>query len=350
MHGQSYDFCRGEHPNASSRDSYLAGLASQKRANGRGAIGGPCVHLGPPTGATRDCPTCQGTVRQKLYGCAIYGECVLKDCRTCKDHWAAPEEPGGLGVAHHADDHYALTFSKSADMALYSAEGEVDRSWAGKWQGETAFFLGGGPSLAAVDLAPLRDRLTIAVNGVCEVFPEPSIWLGVDDPETFRSVPWGRPETLKLLPRGWASSELADGMPISECPGVRYFLRNGCFSPWRFLSERTVNWGSESPWGSGRSVMLAALKLLWYFGVRRVVLLGCDFHMTPEKPYAHSATKDERGCASNNDKFRILDGRLGMLRPTLEAAGMVIVNATAGSRLGAFERVRLVDELGDLQS
>ncbi len=37
----------------------------------------PCVHLGPPTGATVECPTCSGSVRLKVFACEVYGACVL---------------------------------------------------------------------------------------------------------------------------------------------------------------------------------------------------------------------------------------------------------------------------------
>src|SRR4051794_10412603 len=36
----------------------------------------PCVHLGAPTGATVDCPTCTGHVRLKLFACTLHEECV----------------------------------------------------------------------------------------------------------------------------------------------------------------------------------------------------------------------------------------------------------------------------------
>ena len=54
-----------------------------------------CVHLGAPTGATRDCPSCHGRVRLKLFACAVRGEIVLDDCRTCKDHTQTPPASPG---------------------------------------------------------------------------------------------------------------------------------------------------------------------------------------------------------------------------------------------------------------
>lgn len=49
----------------------------------------PCRHLGEPTGEKRDCPTCGGNVRQKVYRCNEPSErhplIVLRDCETCPD-------------------------------------------------------------------------------------------------------------------------------------------------------------------------------------------------------------------------------------------------------------------------
>ncbi len=51
-----------------------------------------CPLRGEPTGETRDCPTCSGTVRIKLLACSLHGECTdskliagVYCCRTCPD-------------------------------------------------------------------------------------------------------------------------------------------------------------------------------------------------------------------------------------------------------------------------
>ncbi len=40
-------------------------------------VAGPCVHLGPPTGQFRDCPTCSGNVRLKVMGCGVHTTCTV---------------------------------------------------------------------------------------------------------------------------------------------------------------------------------------------------------------------------------------------------------------------------------
>lgn len=57
----------------------------------------PCVHLGEPVlgpdgePVMRDCPTCTGTVRLKVFGCdhPAHGETTMRQCRECPDYEAA---------------------------------------------------------------------------------------------------------------------------------------------------------------------------------------------------------------------------------------------------------------------
>jgi glycosyltransferase involved in cell wall biosynthesis len=48
----------------------------------------------------------------------------------------------------------------------------VMRSWRNKYKGRRCFILGNGPSLARMDLSPLRDEITIGCNAVYKKFPE----------------------------------------------------------------------------------------------------------------------------------------------------------------------------------
>lgn len=61
-------------------------------ALGRFSQPAPCVHRGEPTGETRPCPTCTGTVMVPLLACALHGECTtslllpgVQCCRICLD-------------------------------------------------------------------------------------------------------------------------------------------------------------------------------------------------------------------------------------------------------------------------
>lgn len=56
-----------------------------------------CPNRGDPTGETRPCPTCTGTVAVPLLSCSVHGECTdsklvagVKCCRICPDRPVAP--------------------------------------------------------------------------------------------------------------------------------------------------------------------------------------------------------------------------------------------------------------------
>jgi hypothetical protein len=56
----------------------------------------PCVHRGEVR-REQQCPTCRGSVRLKVFACALHGECTiaralggLACCATCPDYDAGP--------------------------------------------------------------------------------------------------------------------------------------------------------------------------------------------------------------------------------------------------------------------
>ena len=60
---------------------------------------GPCANIGNPTGATVECPTCNGKVRLKLFACAAHGQCTtgkrvagVACCVGCGEYAAAHKE------------------------------------------------------------------------------------------------------------------------------------------------------------------------------------------------------------------------------------------------------------------
>jgi hypothetical protein len=59
---------------------------------------GPCVFLGEQTGL-RDCKTCRGSVRVKVFACSHprHQETTLSDCAVCPDFKAKPQEEAPTG-------------------------------------------------------------------------------------------------------------------------------------------------------------------------------------------------------------------------------------------------------------
>ncbi|MEX0678900.1 MAG: hypothetical protein WD063_17630 [Pirellulales bacterium] len=234
------------------------------------------------------------------------------------------------------------------------------------YRGRSAFFLGAGPSLLDVDLPLLNSRgvLTCGVNNVPAIF-RPHLWVSADDPGNFADAIWRDPGILKFVPRGHFERPIVvrgeDGSlnVSSECvasmPAVFGFDLNELFCPERWLFEDTFNWGNDGSTPDldgnrgGRSVMFLALRLLFYLGIRKVFLLGCDFRMTFDQPnYAFSQARTRASVLNNNASYRILNRRLIRLRPCFDAAGFEVFNCTEGSQLAAFPFVTLEQALNEM--
>lgn len=240
----------------------------------------------------------------------------------------------------------------------------ADAGMDGRFAGARAFLVCGGPSLASVDVRAMRDTgsLIFAVNNA-GAYPgvRPHFWTCVDDPKHFHQNVWLDPGICKLVSMTHAGRELRRkegesfaslGKLVWQCPNVLFYERNVHFEADRYLPQPTVNWGcadkvicSEGVPGV-RSVMLAALKLLAVLGVKEIYLVGADFHMEEERPYAWAQEKrpvyGEDGnpksdpVGSNNRTYRVLARRLAALAPNLSRAGISVFNATEGSHLDVF--------------
>jgi hypothetical protein len=191
----------------------------------------------------------------------------------------------------------------------------LDRAWAVPpvWGGQTAFILGGGPSLAAVDLAQIRDwGPAIAIN----------------DAGLIRA-PWA--EVLYFADPCWAEwhrGELAlfTGLyrvtraPATDIPGVDVRMlqreRNLALS----LDPRRIA-GPDS--GSN------AINLAFLFGARRIILFGFDMrpgswhrrHRRPEPTHRYA----EAFIPS-----------LEAMAVELKRGGVEVINATPNSALTCF--------------
>lgn len=222
------------------------------------------------------------------------------------------------------------------------------------YRGASAFLICGGPSLTSHNLALLEQRgiLTLAVNNAATVI-RPNIWCSVDDPGHFSDVIWRDPGILKFVPHSHFDKSflvrneddllVPSGRRIGEMPAVFGFQRNDAFHADRWLYEETFNWGNRGDrvdaFGQkgSRSVMYVALRLLFYLGVRRIFLLGCDFRMELGKSnYAFEQERTISSVRGNNSSYKILNVRLQHLKPHFEAAGLDVWNCTPDSGLTVF--------------
>jgi len=123
---------------------------------------------------------------------------------------------------------------------------------------------------------------------------------------------------------------------VADCPNVIGFRRNEKFHAPRWLHEETINWGNHKKYGGGRSVLLAALRILFLLGFRRVYLLGVDFEMTPEKRYHFPEERTPAAIRNNMSTYSKLQGWFTELQPHFLKERFVVKNCNPESRLTAF--------------
>jgi hypothetical protein len=231
------------------------------------------------------------------------------------------------------------------------------------YRGRSAFLVCGGPSLVTHDLARLERRgvLTLAVNNAASVL-RPRLWCSVDDPGNFADAIWRDPGILKFVPlchmektfivRDKSGNLTASRERVGDMPAVFGFRRNEAFVAGQWLREDTFNWGNhgrreDADGHSGaRSVMYVALRLLFYLGVRRVFLVGCDFRMRHgAQNYAFEQDRSASSVRGNNRTYAVFNARMRRLRPHFERAGFRVFNCTPRSGLTVFPHVAFEDAI-----
>ena len=217
----------------------------------------------------------------------------------------------------------------------------------------SAFLILSGPSLREYDLNLVKSSniISMGVNNSWSVFT-PDLWLCVDPPRKFLSSGWTNPKIMKFVPETLAKNPIrrkeSGGqfaslpMAAKETPNTYTFKRNSSFNHETFLSEPTINWGqtgkkSDSLGVKGsRSVMLAAIKLLYILGIRDVYLLGCDFHMTEENKYAFEENRGKGAIRGNNRSYKIMAQRFEAMKNHFEEKGLNVYNCNKKSNLEVF--------------
>lgn len=121
-----------------------------------------------------------------------------------------------------------------------------------------------------------------------------------------------------------------------DCPNVIFFIRSDCLDIENYLSEPWVNWGNHGSLGGGRSVMLAAFKILYYLGVRQVYLLGVDFDMGPDAFYHFTQGRSRAAIRGNRKLFQQLIMHFEKLKPVFQRAGFNVFNCNPDSKLEVF--------------
>lgn len=243
-----------------------------------------------------------------------------------------------------------------------------------RYSGAACFLFCGGPSLAGLDERLQRETgrslqetmerrgvLTAAVNQIAATHVRPKLWFCVDAPGSFHEAIWEDPGITKFAkrsmsrhsPRRWNEQSqkwVGTGKMIRHYPDVWFYEHGYGFDPATFLTHDRVVWGGDAQLRPGvkrqtKSVMLVALRLLFWMGCRTIYLCGADFRMEAGRSYAFDQQKDGKAAGYNNNSYRCLNGFFERLRPQFEKHGCEIVNLTRNSGLTAFDRGEFDDAL-----
>jgi hypothetical protein len=201
----------------------------------------------------------------------------------------------------------------------------------------------GGPSLARITNGMIDGWTSLAVNWRPYLEGLATTHLVVCDPphnaRWQNSYPTGAFDedygTIKWIRENWRETHLVhkQGARLGELPNVSFF--RGCCrcKVENYLPNRRVPMSVDtSSGGMPIDTMLAALKLMYDWGFRRVFLVACDYS------HHHSdITTDEAWLGHQLWVKR----QLYHLKPFFDAAGYEVLNATPGSELFVFPNVDL---------
>jgi hypothetical protein len=218
--------------------------------------------------------------------------------------------------------------------------------WLGDiYRGRSVFLIAGGPSFGDLNHALLHQPgiLTMGLNNSAKTF-RPNLWACVDPPEHFIRSIWLDTTIQKFVPICHASKFIFNSdqwrfmdIRVGDCPNVVYFKRNEHFRAKQYLWEDCINWGNHKQYGGGRSVMLAAVRILFILGIRQVYLLGVDFKMSATDKYHFEQDRHRGSISSNRSTYGKLNNWFAELRPHFEQENFNVYNCNPDSGLRAFD-------------
>lgn len=203
------------------------------------------------------------------------------------------------------------------------------------WAGQTAYIVGGGPSVADLDLAVLRGRRTIAINSSCFKVPFAD-YLIFADPEWW--------DGNKDMLSDWSdrvvavSSKARDHGPIALKRLRRTAPDNGLPA-------------ARDSVPLDRTTTTAAIGMAVHLGARRIVLIGIDQCRAPDGRCHHHAPHRHLKNKPGNGSWDAQMPQLRALAAPLAAAGVEVLNCSPTSRIDWWPKVTLAEAIdGEVSS
>jgi hypothetical protein len=193
------------------------------------------------------------------------------------------------------------------------------------WHGETAFVLGGGPTLTQTMADAVADRHAIAINSTCLIAPRAEILF-------FNDHSWF--ERHQEIVTNWAGLAVTTNRHSKVAAPDRLLRVEGeDRKDFPALGSKTIRRGASS----GHLAVSLAIAL----GAVRIVLLGFDMRHVHGRSHHHDDYRNEI-----HDLYsRLFAPAFQGWHYAAQQRGVSIVNATPGSALKEFPMVALDDML-----
>tara|TARA_R100000655_G_scaffold26167_3_gene53930 strand:- start:885 stop:1700 length:816 start_codon:yes stop_codon:yes gene_type:complete len=185
------------------------------------------------------------------------------------------------------------------------------------WKGETAFIIGGGPSLEKFDFKQLKYKKTIAINKAVQFYPEADILYWTDS----RVYSWYKKE-------------------IDNFKGDKYTIKPFHVPKDVKALRNTGKTGLEyDPTGlrHGNNSGYAAINLAFHLGVKRIILLGFDMGNTGGKSHFHEGYPVKK-TQDKTYEMTMAPCFLSLVEP-LKRKKVEVINANPNSKLNCFPKL-----------
>jgi hypothetical protein len=194
-----------------------------------------------------------------------------------------------------------------------------------EWKGQTAYIIGGGPSLLQQNLDVLRGKNVIVINSSYQAFMDAQFLV-------FSDMRWWIDHRLAL--QKFQGRIISTQRASSGHPNMLHMIRKSA----QGLAE------DSGTLMVAKTTLTAAINLAVHLGVNKIVLLGIDQSNGPDGRTHHHkphAWKQQPNC------FRRQQIDMPIVAQDLKRLNIECVNASARTALTLWPVVRLEDHLGD---
>lgn len=196
------------------------------------------------------------------------------------------------------------------------------------WRGETAYIVGGGPSVTALDMERLRGRRVIAINSSYQVAP-------FADYVIFADARWWDEHRPQL--GGFAGRVVGVSAGARDAAPHR-LLRLKRSKPEAGLSTRPDTVPVR------RTTTTAAMGMAAHLGASRIALIGIDQRRGPDGACHHHAPHKWKNRPGDTTWDAQMED-LRLLAAPLAARGIEVVNCSAVSRIDWWPKLSLDEVL-----